>query len=111
MDTGLNEDETELGVLVTAVALKVLADSHGLLDKHVQIFGDLCSEALKRSAWVCNGSLGRGYSSERYMLHPFTGNISKSAFYNSTATDSQNRRKISLSDPGSAIVCNFRIFL
>lgn len=30
MDTGLNENETELGVLVLAVALKVLADGDSL---------------------------------------------------------------------------------
>jgi hypothetical protein len=31
VDTGLDENEAELGVLVLAVALKVLADSDGLL--------------------------------------------------------------------------------
>lgn len=30
MDTGLDENEAELGVLVLAVALEVLADSDGL---------------------------------------------------------------------------------
>ena len=30
MDSGLDENETELGVLVFAVALEVLADSDGL---------------------------------------------------------------------------------
>ena len=30
MDTGLNQNKTELAVLVLAVALKVLADSNGL---------------------------------------------------------------------------------
>lgn len=30
MDTGLNENETELGVLVLSVSLEVLADSDGL---------------------------------------------------------------------------------
>ena len=35
MDTGLDENETELGVLVLAVALKMLADLDGLLDEHV----------------------------------------------------------------------------
>lgn len=30
MDTGLNENETELGVLVLTVALEMLADSDGL---------------------------------------------------------------------------------
>jgi len=30
VDTGLDENQAELGVLVLAVALKVLADGHGL---------------------------------------------------------------------------------
>lgn len=30
MDTGLDENQTELGVLVLAVTLKMLADSDGL---------------------------------------------------------------------------------
>jgi hypothetical protein len=30
VDSGLDEDETELGVLVLSVALKMLADSDGL---------------------------------------------------------------------------------
>ena len=32
MDTGLDENQAELGVLVLAVALEVLADSDGLED-------------------------------------------------------------------------------
>lgn len=31
MDTGLDENETELGVLVLSVALEMLADSNGLM--------------------------------------------------------------------------------
>ena len=46
MDTGLDENETELGVLVLAVALKMLADLDGLLDEHVKILGDLGGEAM-----------------------------------------------------------------
>lgn len=68
MDTRLDENEAELGVLVLAVALKVLADGNGLglvlmeatrrearwwqvrvglylLDQHVQILGHLRCEA------------------------------------------------------------------
>lgn len=45
MDTGLDENETELGVLVLAVALKVLADGNSLLDEVVQILGELGGEA------------------------------------------------------------------
>ena len=32
MDPGFDEDQTELGVAVLAVALQVLADADGLLD-------------------------------------------------------------------------------
>lgn len=66
VDTRLDENEAELGVLVLAVALKMLADGDGLtivlieakeeagcdgsgklylLDQHVQILGHLRSEA------------------------------------------------------------------
>ena len=66
MDTRLNQNETELGVLVLAVALKVLADSDSLystsvlifsilrfriyihlLDEHVQILRKVGGEACK----------------------------------------------------------------
>lgn len=46
MDPGLDENETELGVLVLAVALKVLSDGDGLLDQHVQVLWDLGGEAF-----------------------------------------------------------------
>lgn len=46
VDTRLNENETELGVLVLAVALKVLADGNSLLDQHVQILRELRSETV-----------------------------------------------------------------
>lgn len=62
MDTGLDENQAELGVSVLAVALKVLADGNSLknpldrtsrlwgeptnlLDQHVQILWDLWGEA------------------------------------------------------------------
>ena len=35
VDPGLDENEPELGVLVLAVALQVLADAHGLLDLEI----------------------------------------------------------------------------
>lgn len=35
MDAGLDQNEAELGVRVLAVALEVLADSDGLVGKHV----------------------------------------------------------------------------
>jgi hypothetical protein len=45
VNSGLNKNEAELGVLVLAVTLKVLSDGDSLLDKHVQILGELGSEA------------------------------------------------------------------
>jgi hypothetical protein len=45
VDTGLNENETELGVLVLAVDLEVLADGDGLLDEVPQVLRDRGGEA------------------------------------------------------------------
>ena len=44
VDTGLDEDKAELGVLVLAVLFKVLAHADGLLDEAVQIFGKSSGE-------------------------------------------------------------------
>lgn len=53
VDTGLDQDQAELAVLVLAVALKVLAHGHGLLDEHVQVLGDLGGKTcvVSLSAW------------------------------------------------------------
>lgn len=40
MDTGLDENQTVLGVLILAVTLKMLADADGLLDEEVEILRD-----------------------------------------------------------------------
>jgi len=40
VDTRLDENQTELGILVLAVLLKVLADSNSLLDEVVKILRD-----------------------------------------------------------------------
>lgn len=40
MDTGLDKNEAELGVLVLAVALKVLADGNSLFDRTLVTSGD-----------------------------------------------------------------------
>ncbi len=40
MDTTLDKNQSELGVLVLFVSLQVLSDSDGLLDQHVQILRD-----------------------------------------------------------------------
>lgn len=45
VDTGLNENETELAILVLAVALKVLADGDSLLDEEVKVLRDLGGQA------------------------------------------------------------------
>ena len=45
VDARLHENEAELGVLVLAVALEVLAHGHGLLNQVVQILRDLRREA------------------------------------------------------------------
>ena len=41
MDAGLDENEAELGVLVLAVGLQVLADGDSLLHEVPEILGDL----------------------------------------------------------------------
>jgi len=45
VDTGLNENEAELGVTVLAVDAQVLADGDSLLDEHVEVLWDLGGEA------------------------------------------------------------------
>lgn len=40
MDTGLDENQAVLGVLILAVTLKMLADGNSLLDEEVEILGD-----------------------------------------------------------------------
>jgi hypothetical protein len=47
VDSGLNQNEAELSVLVLAVALEMLADGHGLLDELVQILWDLWGQSFK----------------------------------------------------------------
>jgi hypothetical protein len=45
VDTGLDENEAELAVLVLAVGLEVLADGNGLLDEHVEVLWDIGAKA------------------------------------------------------------------
>jgi len=40
VNPGLNKNQAKLGIFVTTVLLKMLANSHGLLNKVVKIFGD-----------------------------------------------------------------------
>ena len=47
MNTALNENKTELGVLVLAVAVEMLAHADGLLNKHVQVFGDVGRQTVR----------------------------------------------------------------
>ena len=44
MDTRLDQDETELGVLVLAVGLEVLADGDSLFDEVPEVLWDLGSK-------------------------------------------------------------------
>jgi len=41
MNSGLDENQSELGVLVLAVALEMLSYGNSLFDKHVQVFRNL----------------------------------------------------------------------
>jgi len=45
VDAGLDENEAELGVLVRAELVEVLAHLHGLLDEAVEVLRDLRGEA------------------------------------------------------------------
>lgn len=75
VDTGLDENEAatqisvsgslssedtsvyaQLGVPVLAVARQVLADGNSLLDQHVEVLGDLRSEACKGGALSANAT-------------------------------------------------------
>jgi len=47
VDSGFDQDEAELGVLVLAVALEVLPDGDGLLDQHVEIFWDFWCKTIR----------------------------------------------------------------
>jgi hypothetical protein len=49
VDSGLDENESELAVLVLAVALEVLTHSNGFLDQHVEIFWDFGCETYNMS--------------------------------------------------------------
>jgi len=46
VDSGLDENKAEFGVLVLSVALEVLADSDGLLDQHVEVFWNFWGETI-----------------------------------------------------------------
>lgn len=46
MDTRLDKNQTVLGIVVLTVALQVLADRHGTLDKSVQVLRELGSQTV-----------------------------------------------------------------
>ena len=48
VDTRLDQDQTELGVLVLPVGLEVLADSNGLLHEVPEVLGDAGGECYIR---------------------------------------------------------------
>ena len=45
VDSAFNENQSELGVLVTSAFLQVLSDVHSLLDQMIKVFWDLGGEA------------------------------------------------------------------
>jgi hypothetical protein len=51
VDTRLDQNQAELGVLVVTVALEVLADGDGLLDEVVQVLRELGSESVGLEDW------------------------------------------------------------
>lgn len=46
MDSGFDQNQSELGVLVLSVSLQVLSDRYSLLDQVVQVFRDLWSQTV-----------------------------------------------------------------
>ena len=46
MDSALNENESELGVLILSVSLQVLPNVDGLLDEVVEILRNVSSESV-----------------------------------------------------------------
>lgn len=47
MDSRLNQNQSELGVLVLSVSLQVLSDSDSLLNQEVQVLWDLWSQTVR----------------------------------------------------------------
>ena len=47
MDSGLDQNQSELGVLVLSVSLQVLSDGDSLLDQVVQVLWDLWSQTVR----------------------------------------------------------------
>jgi len=47
VDSGFDQDESEFGVFVLAVALEVLSDGDSLLDQHVEILWDFWCKTVR----------------------------------------------------------------
>jgi len=47
VDTALNQNQSELGVLIPSVSLQMLSDLNSLLDQHVKILRDLRSQTCR----------------------------------------------------------------
>lgn len=65
MDSGFDQNQSELGVLVLSVSLQVLSDRHSLLDQVVQVFRDLWSQTVglqDSQDLVTSDNLGLGNS-------------------------------------------------
>jgi hypothetical protein len=52
MHAGFDQDKTELRILVLPVALQMLTDRHGLLDKAVQVLRDFRGKACRSGIYV-----------------------------------------------------------
>lgn len=81
MDSGLDENESELGVGVLSVSVEMLSHRHGLLDKVVEILGNLggkaslsavfktfvkrCLQPIRGSGYLCGEVERRGVMGNR----------------------------------------------
>jgi hypothetical protein len=46
MNTGLDQNQSKLGITILSVTLKMLSDRHGLFDKLIQVLGDFWGESI-----------------------------------------------------------------
>ena len=47
VDTTLDKNQTELGILILTIAFQMLTDGNSLLDKHVEILGDFGGKSVR----------------------------------------------------------------
>ena len=58
MNTALHQDEAELGVLILAVLVQVLADRHRLLDQEVEVLRQAGRDSIGPGVEVLTRSIG-----------------------------------------------------